>query len=192
MMKIGIIADGQAEAQALQHLMDKLARKNLQFLRPVYADMQPYAPLAQIVRASESRISLLGQRGADRYIVLLDRESNEECPGEFAARLQGAFSKGGHERVKVVLKNRAFENWLIGDPRAFCRGAHRRIEIADRVIQRIESAGSDGVNALAVLNGCVAAGYNKRSDAIEICKMINPEIVGKNSRSFRKLLKEIG
>lgn len=191
-MKIGIIADGQAEAQALDFLLAKLRREGIQFLKPVYADMQPYAPAPQIVRASESRIHLLTQRGADRFIVILDRENNDECPGDFSCRIKREFHRRGHENTSVVLKNRAFENWLIGDPRSLQRGAHRRIVISDRVVQRIEVSGADSLNAVAVLDGCIDDGYNKRTDAIDICKLIDPDVIQRHSRSFRKFVKEIG
>lgn len=190
-MKIGIVVDGSAEAQALEHVVAKLRGERISFFRPLYADMQPYAPLPQIVRASEARLNLLTQRGAHKVVVILDRENNSDCPGDFADRLQREYRGKGHE-VSVVLKNRAFENWLIGDPRSLMRGAHRRIEVNDRIIQRIEQTGSDNVNAMAILNGCIRDGYNKRSDAIELCKLLNPDRVAQNSRSFRKFIKTLG
>lgn len=190
-MKIGIVADGQAEAQALEHLVARVRCEGVSLLKPLYADMQPYAPPPQIVRASEARLQLLSQRGAVRHLILLDRESNEECPGDFALRLEREFHRRGYLEARVVLKNRAFENWLIGDPRSLDRGASRRIQIKERMIERIEKSGADNVNALAILNGCIADGYNKRADAIEICKTIDPVRVAENSRSFRKLIKEL-
>jgi len=188
-MRIGIIADGQAEAQALEHLVCRMARSGRIVLKPVYADMQPYAPFPQIVRAAESRIGLLSQRGAQRYIILLDREQNEDCPGKYAARIQSEFNRMGHGNVDVVLKNRAFENWLVADLRSIARAQPKRIKLTDRIVQRIEQSGADNVNALAVLNGCISDGYSKRSDAIAICKTIDPATAQRFSRSFRRFAK---
>jgi hypothetical protein len=191
MMKFGIVADGSAEAQALEHLVAKMRGDRISFLRPIYADMQPYAPLPQIVKASEARLNLLIQRGANQCIVLLDREANDDCPGDFSLRLQAEYRQRGFGNVSVVIKNRAFENWLIADPQSLSRGAHRRIQINDRIVRRIEGSGADSLNAVAVLEGCINGGYHKRSDAIELCKLIDLAVAARNSRSFRKFLKSM-
>lgn len=188
-MRVGIIADGQAEAQALAFLVSRMVRSGRVVLKPVYADMQPYAPFPQIVRAAESRIGLLSQRGADRYVVLLDREQNQDCPGAYAARVKAEFKRMGHLNVEVVLKNRAFENWLVADLRSVAKAQPRRVKLRDRIVQRIEQSGADSVNAIAVLNGCISEGYSKRSDAIAICKSIDPSTAEKFSRSFRRFAK---
>lgn len=191
-MKVGIIADGQAEAAALGFLVERMRMANCVPLKPLYADMQPYAPAAQVVKASESRIKILAQRGVDRFVVLLDRESNVACPGDFSASLESAYRRAGFGNVVVVIKNRAFENWLVGDPEAIRSiGGRNRVEVSDRMLERIRTSGADGVNAIAILNGCIKSGYCKRSDAIEICKRLDPEIAQRNSRSFRKFVKEL-
>jgi hypothetical protein len=190
-MKTGIISDGSAEAQALKYLVAKMKCGNFTPLKPVYADMQPCAPIPQIVRAAQSRIALLNQRGAERNLVVLDREGSAACPGEFASRLRDEFVRKGMPNVSVVMKDRAFENWLIADMPSLVRGSHRRINVSDRIIQRISLSGADNVNALAILNGCVKDGYNKRRDAIEICRTVDPEVLARNSRSFRKFLSVI-
>lgn len=154
--------------------------------------MQPYAPMPQIVKASEARLNLLFQRGANQCIVLLDREENNDCPGQFSLRLQNEYLQRGFENVSVVIKDRAFENWLIADPQSLMRGTHRRIQIHDRILRRIEGAGADNLNAIAVLAGCINGGYHKRSDAIELCKLIDLSAAARNSRSFRKFLKSLG
>lgn len=187
-MRTGIISDGSAEAQALEYLFARMRCNNFNPLKPVYADMQPYSPIPQIVRAAQSRIALLSQRGAERNLVILDREGNADCPGDFALRLRNEFVKKGVQNVAVVMKNRCFENWLIADMPSLVRGAHRRIAVNERIIERISKVGADNVNALAILNDCVKDGYNKRRDAIEICKIVDPEVLARNSRSFRKFV----
>lgn len=191
-MKTGIISDGSAEAVALEHLVVKMKCGGFTPLRPVYADMQPYAPPAQIVKAAESRIKMLSQRGAQRHIVLLDREENKECPGEFSTKLSLEFTNKGYSNVSVVLKDRAFENWLVADLEAVAKSYGKRGSFADRIIDRVRHSGADRVNAIAILNGGIAEGYSKRSDAITICKAVSPEVVAKYSRSFRKFMKECG
>lgn len=190
-MKTGIISDGSAEAVALEHLLAKMKGNTFIPLKPVYADMQPYAPLSQIVKAAESRITILNSRGAERNIVILDREDNRECPGEFSAKLSLEFQKKGYPNVKVVLKDRAFENWLVADLEAVARVYGRRGNFG-RVIDRVKASGADRVNAIAILRNGMENGYDKRADAIAICKAVSPDVVARYSRSFRKFMKECG
>ena len=190
-MKIGIIADGQAEAQALGFLVERVKCGSASLIKPLYADMQPYAPLPQVVQAALGRLDFLTRRGADKCIILLDRENNQDCPGDYSTKLEMEFKKVGFQNVTVVMKDRTFENWLIADPRTLAKGGGKKISISDRIVERIEKVGADRINAIGVLDGVFKDGYHKRIDAIELCKKIDPDMVGRNSRSFRKLIKEM-
>jgi hypothetical protein len=103
-----------------------------------------------------------------------------------------AFAKHGYPNAAVVIKQRAFENWLIGDL-ASLRAKHpKKYQVRDSLIERILSSGADSMNGETVLNGCIADGYAKRKDAVEICKCISPEVVAASSRSFRRFLRVVG
>ena len=117
-MKIGIVVDGDAESQALKGLTQRLEIKGAQLLNPVYANMQPKSAPGQIAQSAKSRIDILLTRGADLIVVLIDREDRKECPPEFASQLKRAFAKLGYDDIRVVIKNRTFENWLIADVKA--------------------------------------------------------------------------
>ena len=187
-MSLGIVCDGTAEALALQELVGRLRSRGQPILRPIYADMQPLAPLAQIVGAAKPKLSLLSQRGANRFVVVLDRENQRGCPGELAANLRSYFARENFD-VSVVLKDRAFENWLISDPGSLQRKV-KKVNFSDRIVQRIERSGADSLSAITLLNECVGGGYSKRRDAIAFCGLIDPQVASRNSRSFRKFIKE--
>lgn len=191
-MRTGIISDGSAESIALEHLVNRMKAACFVPLRPLYADMQPYAPPSQIFKAAESRLRILNQRGAERHVIVLDREDNDSCPGELAKSIRAEFAKQGHANVSVVLKDKAFENWLIGDLPAVARAYGKRAKFGDRILGRVESSGADRLNAFTILKDGIEGGYSKRADAIQICKAIDPVEVSRRSRSFKKFMKECG
>ena len=188
-MSLGIVCDGTAEAVALHGLVQRF-NGSQRILRPVYADMQPFAPAAQIVRAAIPKIELLQDRGARSFVVLLDRENQAQCPGVLSEALMTEFRKVGFE-VTVVYKDRAFENWLISDPESI-QAHFPKVAIGKRITDRIISSGADSVSAYTLLNDCVRGGYSKRRDAIKFCQVLNPAVAKRNSRSFRKFAKHCG
>lgn len=190
-MKIGIIADGQAEIVALRELFARITVDGVTLCNPLYADMQPLSSPAQVFKAAEGKLAICSQRGCNRTIVLLDHEDRTDCPGIRATEITSIFSKNGHSSVSVVIKQRAFENWLIGDLDSV-RKCGKRFNIRDGLIERVKKSGADSLSAIALLDGCVTDGYSKRRDAIQICKAICPLEVARNSRSFRKLLRACG
>jgi hypothetical protein len=191
-VKLGVIADGQAEVAALKELLSRIDVPGRLILSPLYADMQPLAGPDQIARAAESRLNIYRQRGCENTVILLDHENRGECPGAWALRIVDAFAKLGFHGVSVVIKQRAFENWLIGDLESLRRKHPKRYSIRDGLVDRVHVSGADNINAEALLNGCVPDGYCKRRDAIEICKTISPLAVASVSRSFRRFLRVIG
>lgn len=190
-MKIGVLVDGTAEASALQLLLSKICYGGRTFIKPLYADMQPLAPPAQIYRAAAQKLPLLKSRGAERTIVLLDREGISACPGDRAAAVRAEFVKHDEMDVSVVIKNRCFENWLIADPDGIRKAGAKRFNVSERIESRIRSAGADQLSAIAVLAGMVNGDYCKRLDPAQICAVACTKTMQDNSRSFRKFVKEI-
>jgi len=194
-MRFGPIVDGQAEFFSLPKLIPRIPGNHI-ILRPLRADIQPYSPIPRIVQAVKSRLHIHASKGADVALVVLDRESRMDCPGEWGQRLESALRVGcagcGIDRFKVVVKNRMFENWLISDPHAIA-GMTSRFKLTPNQIALIEPDKADEIDALAILRtAAIKKSYDKVQDAVRILKAANPVVMGKNSRSFRRLLHVVG
>lgn len=92
----------------------------------------------------------------------------------------------------AVFKVRAFENWLIADPDELVKlnRFSRLSEAQKRAI--VTSSGSDRQDGLNVLKQASNGKYHKTSDSYDIMNKIRATELEKNSRSFRKLLAELG
>lgn len=191
-MKVGVVADGQAEVIALRDFLSRLDIPGLQVDIPLYADMQPHASAAQIVRAAEGKVAICNQRGCHRVVILIDHETRDDCHGQRAAEIERAFSDRGIHNISVVIKGRTFENWLIADLGSVRARHGRKYDISDNLLDRVRRSGADNLPAHNLLNECTAGEYCKRRDATEICRVLSPLIVAMNSRSFRKLLRTLG
>jgi len=192
-LKIGIIVDGDAESQALKLLTRRVEIKDTQLLDPLYANMQPKDAPGQIARAAKRQIDILIAKGADKIIVLIDREDNRKCADEIAGEIETAFDRLGCANTTVVIKNRKFENWLIADV-----GVFRKLKARYKVTKSFETAvvpnKADSVaDAEALLNQIVVkVVYHKRRDAAQITGLQKVAEIGKNSRSFRRFLRVVG
>lgn len=189
-MKIGIVVDGREESQALKNLTQRLSRPDRQILSPRYADMQPKASPAQIVRAAIKQVRELINEDVERIFVLMDREDNEKCATEIKDEIERTFEKFDYKQVKVVIKNRKFENWLIADLEAL-KKMPKRFNLTKSFRTSVEPNKADNVNdAEALLNTiAVKTNYHKRKDAAAITQHQNELRIALNSRSFRRLLR---
>ena len=88
---IGILVDGQAEYQSLPLLIPRINLSG-RVLKPLYCDMQPYAPLAQIANSVLRRIPILVAKSAETVVVLLDKERRIDC-GNVRFLTRGSDSK---------------------------------------------------------------------------------------------------
>jgi hypothetical protein len=188
-----VVVDGRAESQALRTLFQKIVVANRRLSVPLYADMQPKASPAQIVRAAQHRLSVLKARGAREFIVLIDLEDRRDCPAELARRIRERFVSEGWPDVAVVIKHRRFENWLIADIPAL-RKMPGRFNLTKRFQRCVSPDKADGVADAANELSRIAVGgpYHKRSDAIRICANQDPLRIAANSRSFRRFLRVAG
>ncbi len=110
-MRIGLVVDGQAEVFAVRELVNQLAIPHVQFLNPIYADMQPKATPHQIARSALNKCQIHLARNVELIVVLIDREDRGDCPSRFAANIRAAFVRLGLASIEVVVKDRKFENW---------------------------------------------------------------------------------
>ena len=194
-MRIGLVVDGDAEFRSLANLLRRIASGH-QILNPVRADIQPFSPPALIARAAAPRVRILRNRGADRVVVLFDRETRPECCGAFAAEVQQRLAAnttlGPAASLSVVLKNTRYENWLIGDPAAF-QSLSGLFPAQDHVAipsTPFSADSTDGLRLIARLRG--RGSYDKVRDAIRLAAAARPDVIAQNSRSFRRLLRVLG
>lgn len=191
-MKVGVVADGSAEVAALRELLSRITADGLEIITPLYADMQPLSTPAQIVKAAEGRLPICRGRGCRKIVVLLDHETRNSCPGVWAQTVSRAFHDAGHTDVRVVIKQRQFENWLVADLPTVKRLHGRKYRITDAHVEAVRNRGADKVDAMDILERCTDGEYCKRRDAATFCRAISPDAVAANSRSFRRFLRVVG
>jgi len=194
-MKIGLLVDGQAEFQGLRHLLPRLGSPH-QILPPLYCDIQPFSNPAQMALRAKKKFPILLARGAEKILILIDKESRPECTGDLVRQIENASraqlsALAPEVDLGVVLKVSTLENWLIADPLAL-RDLPGLVENPDR-IQKQVTGRADAVDALGLLKSCWRKRpFNKPECAVAICRRMDPTRAAKNSRSFRKFLKTLG
>lgn len=189
-MKIGIITEGKTERQGIENLTRQLDYDGVSIVKPLYAPMQPKAREGQIVKSAESRINILKSKGCQRIIVIIDFEDQNICVVERAQELEKVFVEKGHSFVKVVVKNRQFENWIISDYEGI--GKCKDFSVTKSFINHVEPNKADNVsNPVELLNkikNCKKK-FDKNRDVDIITKKSTPERIASNSRSFRRFLR---
>jgi hypothetical protein len=192
-MKIGIIVDGVSEFASLPELYPGLSSAGShQLLKPVRADIQPKAPLPVIVKRCRPKIDQFLARGADRVVVLLDREDRDECAGDLASSLVSMLSTAGVSNVDVVVKDRMFENWLLGDLDAL-RASPNRFQVSRSTERAVQPDKADRVEAMALLKRCAKGPvYDKVRDSKIVLRSAQPDQIAMHSRSFRRFMRVVG
>jgi len=192
-VKIGILVEGDAELEALKLLTERIKVKGVQLLSPIQANMQPKSTPGRIARVAAAKLGVLKTKKAERVIILIDREDRQECPGDWAAEIEAAFNRLGHQHVKVVIKNRKFENWLIADVNVF-KKLSARYKVTEKFEKSVVPNKADSVrDAKALLDQiAVKREFHKRRDAAQIAALQDYLEMGGNSRSFRRFLRLIG
>jgi Domain of unknown function (DUF4276) len=188
-MKVGIVVDGNSEFAGLPKILPRLTEiTGDQYLTPVKADIQPYAPVGVIVRQCIRPVRQYLARGVTRVIVLVDREANTGCPGDLANEIGQPLAAATDPQVSVVVKNRTFENWVVADVNAL-RACPGRFEVSRRLARAVRN-NADHVDALTLLKRAVkTGGYDKVQDAKRVLAKADPLTIGANSRSFRRFLR---
>jgi hypothetical protein len=192
-MRIGMLVDGQAEFRAMPLLIPRIDSPHT-LLSPLYADIQPNAPISQVVGAVRCKLPILAAHRADALVVLVDREQRPDCPGELAAAVEQELleccTQAGVGTVGVVIKNRMFENWLVADTRALGQ-MRKRFAFPDRAFDQIRGR-ADSVDAADLLKRHAAKrAYDKISDAMKVLHTSEPLRMAENSRSFRRFLRRL-
>lgn len=192
-MKIGIIVDGVSEFASLVELYPQLRElTGNDFLRPVRADIQPKAPIGVIARQCARPARQYAGRGAARIIVIIDREDRSECPGELATAIAGKIAATTAIDVCVVIKDRAYENWIVADLRAV-RASRGRFVVSKATERAVAPDKADLVSALELLKrSTIGDAYDKVRDSKRILAQADPSTIAENSRSFRRFLRCAG
>jgi uncharacterized protein DUF4276 len=195
-VKIGVLVDGDAEFAGLPVLFPRLGSPH-QILRPLRCDIQPFSTPALMALVASKKFPILLNRGVDRIILLIDKETRPECTGELARAIEQEARARLAEMspdvsLQVVLKVSMLENWLIADPASLYE-LPGLVASPERIAKQVANGRADAVDALGLLKSCWGKrAFKKPECAVEIFRKLDPVRAAENSRSFRKLLKTLG
>jgi hypothetical protein len=193
-MRITILTEGLSEFRSLPLLYPQLHQKmpaRSRIVKTLKVNASPEAPYPQIVASCKPSLAI-ASRISDMVIVLLDREQQQECPGEIADRLEQSFKRLAEIPVRVALKDRMYENWLIADLEAL-KSHPRRFSVDRSIERRVVPNRADAVNGLTELKRIVIHDqYDKVVDSEIICRAAAVNRIAQNSRSFRHFLHVLG
>lgn len=191
-MKIALITEGDAEFAALPKILPQIrtATKN-SVMNPLKVACHPEATAAVIARKCEGTIKVARAKGANRVVLFLDRETRLHSPGAIAEEIECAIERLHLDiPVKVVMKDRMFENWLVADFDAL-EAQPGRFHVNDSARRLVEPEKADNVNALQLLKKWTRGDYDKVADAIKICGRMTVIRAAWHSKSFRHFLHEL-
>lgn len=188
-MKIGFLTEGRGEVPALPKLFAELksmASIPVQYLHPVFVDVSPDAPAKLIARGVKPRLDALVGRGANKLVLVLDRESVKISAAKRAAEISTALTQHCTHNVCVIIKDRCIENWLIADPQAY-RKQRALFPNAARI--RYPSGRADNQDAEALIKAAIVNGnYDKMRHPEKILSKSSPAVMALNSKSFAQFV----
>ena len=194
-MRIAILTEGISEFKSLPLLYPQLhahmpARSKI--VKTLKINVQPDAHYAQVIASCRPSLAV-ARSVSDKILVLLDREQQQRCPGHLADELERAFNKeNGDGTVRVVLKDRTYENWLIADLDAL-RAHPGRFMVDNSAEKKIMPNKADSLNGLSQIKRMMRNGeYSKTQDSERICRTADVRNMGQHSRSFRHFLHLLG
>ena len=193
-MRIAIVTEGVSEYKSLPELYEQLrARTKHTLLNPLKVNVSPDAPVAVVARECKSRV-LIASQNADLVVILLDREQQPDCPGVIAGSIAGALGQvcAVSASVKVVLKDRAYENWLVADLDAL-RAQPKRFQVTSGIERAVQPNKADRCDALRLLStAALGPAFDKVQDSVRICRRMDVHKAAQHSRSLRHLLHVLG
>ncbi|MRG93511.1 DUF4276 family protein [Polyangium spumosum] len=198
---IGLIVEGETEFHALAELprlipgCPPLKPTNL---HGVGSHMTPTA-IAKMVAPK-----VIGHivAGRTRVVICIDRESRQDCTGQFAQTVHHELSKElcakgyAHHEAYVVIADRTFEAWLLAD----ARGLHQRrvFKTAPKFHSFEGNMGEQGRRGVLELTRLLGREYDKIRDGKDLFTKLNFPDARKckpgqhGSRSLDKLLRTLG
>lgn len=191
-MRVGLIVEGRSEYAALPKLRESLSTEaGVTMVGPLLAAVSPTSAPAVIAREVRKHLVVLEQKGAERVVILLDKEDHALCCGERADEIAHAVRPYSRLPIFVVLKDVMFENWLIADVAAL-RMMPARFSITPAAVRAVAPDKADAANGYDWLQKATKGRYEKVADAQRILAFALPRQIGANSRSFRRFLRVIG
>ncbi len=187
MFRLGVVCEGDGDGPALRALLPGIPTGR----------GQPFVPVRVV--PARGRGNLIAGGGVERFFryvasgcdaVLIVLDSDEDCPVDLARELaQRVRALQASVPVAIVAANAAFEAWFLADLESI---AGKRVK--SRVL--IPSPGDtsndpDSIrNPKMELTALTAQGttYKETTDQPSLASMIDPEVVSRRSRSFRRLL----
>lgn len=193
-MIVGILTDGDGELIVLPAILRKSSSTNV-CLRALKTGLQFNTKPDNISTSARKGMLQLRQLGAEAVIVVLDRETSDQCSGALATgiRAQLVASYGQmFRRIDVVLKDRMLENWLIADVAAI-EAQPARFDLSTAARNAALRGHADSLDALGELKrAAIKVEYSKTVDAQRIAQKAQPLRIAAGSRSFRRLLRVFG
>lgn len=194
---LALVVEGESDYHAVPLLL-KMAGASVG-LRLTFRGQGVASPLESFVGKKLlrfTRAAILAR--PSKVVVVIDREARNDCPGEFAQRVEIELKRrlcsegySGDPPVSVVCADRSLENWLIADPEGIRRHAYIERGIASRV-----GNNADGHDAVGILNWAYGPGrrYQKTKDAPALAARVRvrEQDVRRRSKSLCKLLREAG
>lgn len=197
MIKIAIITEGESEYGALPTLYQQLRdATGASFLNPIRLKVQPDGPPAKIARECKTQFKVLAEKNVTLVVVVLDREERSESSGELASQIEAAIRDACSFSfdIAVVMKDRAFENWVIADLDAL-RAQPGRFNVTAALERAVSPDKADRIAALDQLKRAIRGSnvtYDKRQDSKRTLEKADVLRIAANSRSFRHLLHAVG
>jgi hypothetical protein len=197
-MRIGVIGEGETEFHCVPTLVAKLGHVVVGvhqlggvgsgfpweklFCDKVYPYVRGFAVKSPINRP-------------DKVIIVLDREERQECCGLLARQAQNLLlSELAKENltmpVSVVLANRQFECWLVGDGSALDSSPLLKQKLSPLIGTTIDEANVLGIIKQNLKRGC---GWDKPRYGKALAQKLDlacPRVLA-SSRSLRKFVKEL-
>lgn len=200
-LPVGFVVEGESEIGAIPQLLRDCRiplSKPIKFGgQPVECNIHTFREFVK--RQIVPRVRASALKKVRSVIVVIDRESREDCPGEFAQdiahtivdTMKSRYSYTGSPPVSVVCVDRTLENWLLADPKGIC--THNYI---DKDLSRAVGSKADGKDAVTMLKEAYTPGryYHKRMDAPNLARRVRTvqRDVRLRSPSLDKLLREFG
>lgn len=193
-MRIGYLCDGDAEIETIGGVLRKTESPHT-LVGPIKTALQIDTRVENVASAARKGVVQLKALGAAALVVLLDREQTPDCAPALATRICAALRAEYAEqftRIEVVIKDRTYENWLIGDAAAIA-AQPARFALSKTVRDAAMRGTVDNLDGLAVLKGAaIRNDYAKIADAQRIASRCDPMRIAMASRSFRRLLRVHG
>ncbi|MEV8179010.1 DUF4276 family protein [Cellulosimicrobium funkei] len=186
-----VATEGASEFVSLPEILKGV---RIEGLRPVVqvirVPCQPDGAARLIARAAEPSLKIAIAKRCDAYVLVLDREQRTERAGAIAATIKSEVERLGRWPfdVFVVMKDRAFENWLVADLNAL-RSQRARFTVTSAMARRVEPDKADRAPAIEMLEAASnGKSYDKKGDGLNIARRMDVEAAARHSRSFRHLL----